>query len=57
MEKKKYCCSSQMLQTKPGIGKLEMCINKAFLHIVDNIHLPDGDVMPFQMAECILPDL
>lgn len=57
MENKKLFCSSQLLQTETWIGKLEMCINKAFHHIAHNIHLPHGDVMPFEMAEFILPDL
>lgn len=39
------------------IGKLEVCINKSLLHVVDNIHLPHGVVMPFEMAESTLADL
>lgn len=57
MENKKLCCSSQLLQTETWIRKFEMYINKAFHHMVYDIHLPHGYVMPFEMAEFILPDL
>jgi len=55
MEKKNACCSPQLLQTETWIGKLDMCLNKPLLYIVDNIHLPRGDIMPFEWlnASCL----